>query len=207
MLHGHWRSCTIVPHHMVFPWLATLRPIVASSPFSNFRQLLATKSVETWVSSPAPVHHQAVCASVRNQTTGAACAPQPLALLSRPHGAPPQGPPLARSVAPGRCIFVVACCACLRRRTIAPVCANVRIRRGDPPVLHGHSRPPPQGPPRNVMAFAPHWQPARVLVDSGSEHPPLISQDLADRMGMTGVRAGGATQADGACMPFFDIGC
>jgi len=45
-----------------------------------------------------------------------------------------------------------------------------------------------------------------VLVDSGSEHPPLISQDLADRMGMTGVRAGGATQADGACLPLIDIG-
>ena len=46
-----------------------------------------------------------------------------------------------------------------------------------------------------------------MLVDSGSEHPPLISQDLADRMSMTGVRAGGATQADGACLPLFDIGC
>jgi len=57
------------------------------------------------------------------------------------------------------------------------------------------------------MAVRPHWQPARVLVDSGSEHAPLISQDLEDRMGMTGVRAGGATQADGACLPLFDIGC
>ena len=57
------------------------------------------------------------------------------------------------------------------------------------------------------MAVRPHWQPARVLVDSGSEHPPLISQDLEDHMGMTGVRAGGATQADGACLPLFDIGC
>ena len=43
-------------------------------------------------------------------------------------------------------------------------------------------------------------------MDSGSEHPPLISQDLADRMRITGVRAGGATQADGACLPLFDIG-
>ena len=56
------------------------------------------------------------------------------------------------------------------------------------------------------MAVGPHWQPARVLVDSGSEHPPLISQDLGDRMGMTGVRAGGATQADCACLPLFNIG-
>jgi len=44
-------------------------------------------------------------------------------------------------------------------------------------------------------------------VDSGSEHPPLISQDLPDHMGMTGVRAGGATQADGACLMLFNIGC
>jgi len=52
------------------------------------------------------------------------------------------------------------------------------------------------------MAVGPHWQPARVLVDSCSEHPLLICQDLADRMGMTEVRAGGATQADGACLLF-----
>jgi len=56
------------------------------------------------------------------------------------------------------------------------------------------------------MLVQPHWQPARVLVDSGSKHPPLISQDLTDRMGMTGVRAGEATQADGACLPLVDIG-
>jgi len=57
------------------------------------------------------------------------------------------------------------------------------------------------------MAVGPHWQSARVLVDSGSEHPPLISQDLAVCMGMTGVRAGGATQADSACLQLFDIVC
>jgi len=55
------------------------------------------------------------------------------------------------------------------------------------------------------MAVEPHWQPAQVLVDSDSEHPPVISQDLADRMGMTGVRAGGTTQADGACLQLFNI--
>jgi len=52
-----------------------------------------------------------------------------------------------------------------------------------------------------------YLQPARVLVDSSSEHPPLISQDLADRTGMTGVRTGGATQTDGACLQLFNIGC
>ena len=43
---------------------------------------------------------------VRNRTTGAACALWPLALL--PHGVLLQGPPLARSVAPGRCIFTIS---------------------------------------------------------------------------------------------------
>jgi len=42
-------------------------------------------------------------------------------------------------------------------------------------------------------------------VDSDSEHPPLIRQDLVDRMGMTGVRAGGTTQVDGAYLSLFDI--
>jgi len=47
------------------------------------------------------------------------------------------------------------------------------------------------------MAVGPNWQ---LVVDSGSEHPPLISQDLADCMGITGVRAGRATQADSTCL-------
>jgi len=67
-------------------------------PISNFGQLLAKESVETWFCSPAPVRHRAVCASVRNRTTGAACAPRPLALI--PHGTPPHGPPVARSFEP-----------------------------------------------------------------------------------------------------------
>ena len=49
---------------------------------SNVRQLLAKESVETWVCSPATVHHQAVCANVRNRTTGDACAPRPLVLMT-----------------------------------------------------------------------------------------------------------------------------
>ena len=34
------------------------------------------------------------------------------------------------------------------------------------------------------MSVGPTWERARLLVDSGSEHPPLISQSLADRMGL-----------------------
>ena len=72
---------------------------------SNFGQLLAKELVETWVCSSAAVHHRALCANVRNWTTGAAWAPRPLALLH--HGTPLHGPPVACSVAPGRCIFVI----------------------------------------------------------------------------------------------------
>jgi len=63
------------------------------------------------------------------------------------------------------------------------------------------------GQHHHFIAVGPCWQPARVLVDSGSEHPPLISQDLAVFMGMTGGRAGGATLADSARLPLLDIGC
>jgi len=65
----------------------------------------------------------AVCANVRNRTTGA---PQPIVLL--PHGASLHVPHVACSVTPGRCIFIVAGFARLRRRTVAPVCASVRKR-------------------------------------------------------------------------------
>jgi len=46
------------------------------------------------------------------------------------------------------------------------------------------------------MSVGPAWERARLLVDSGSENPPLISQSLADRMGLHGPLAGGATQAN-----------
>ena len=36
------------------------------------------------------------------------------------------------------------------------------------------------------MSVGPIWERARLLVDSGSEHPPLISQSLADLMGLRG---------------------
>ena len=56
------------------------------------------------------------------------------------------------------------------------------------------------------LAVGPSWEKARLLVDSGSEHPPLISQNLANRMGLTGYRMGGATQADGKVLPLYDVG-
>ena len=45
-----------------------------------------------------------------------------------------------------------------------------------------------------------------VTDDSGSEHPPLISQSLADQMGLRGPLAGGATQANGEYLPLYDVG-
>jgi len=103
------------------------------------------------------VRHRAVCANVHNRTTGAACATRPLALL--PHGALPHGPTVARSVAPGRCIFVVTGFARLPRRTVAPVCASVRKQMTGadcaplPLAILPHGVPP-QGPPL-IRSVAP----------------------------------------------------
>jgi len=79
--------------------------------------------VKTYFCSPATVCHQAACDSVNKWTTGAPCAPWPLALL--PHDVPPWGPPVTRSVAPGLCIFVTAGFARLRQRAVASACASV----------------------------------------------------------------------------------
>ena len=56
------------------------------------------------------------------------------------------------------------------------------------------------------MYVGPAWECARLLVDSGDELPPLISQSLADQMGLHGPLAGGATQANGDYHPLYDVG-
>jgi len=58
----------------------------------------------------------------------------------------------------------------------------------------------------SALAHGPEWEKARLLVDSGTEHPPLISQTLTDRLGLQGPVAGGATQANGAFLPLRDVG-
>jgi len=58
----------------------------------------------------------------------------------------------------------------------------------------------------SALALRPEWEKARLLVDSGSEHPPLISQTLADRLGLQGPVARGATQANGAFLSLRDVG-
>jgi len=43
-------------------------------------------------------------------------------------------------------------------------------------------------------------------VDSGSEHPPLLSQSLVDQLGLDGPVTGGATQANESFLPLKDVG-
>ena len=56
------------------------------------------------------------------------------------------------------------------------------------------------------VAHGSEWAKAQVLVDSGSEHPPLISQNMADQLGLAGPISGEATQADVAFLPLRDVG-
>jgi len=58
----------------------------------------------------------------------------------------------------------------------------------------------------SAMAHGDAWANARLLVDSGSEHPPLISQTLSDTLGLSGPIAVGATQTNGEYLPRRDVG-
>ena len=51
------------------------------------------------------------------------------------------------------------------------------------------------------------WQPAKVLVDSGSQQPPLLSYDFARSLGCRlGGPSGTAAQADGSLIRLYDVG-
>ncbi len=41
------------------------------------------------------------------------------------------------------------------------------------------------------------WRPAKILVDSGSQQPPLMSTSLATEMGLSGIQVDGAECANG----------
>jgi len=43
------------------------------------------------------------------------------------------------------------------------------------------------------LAQGPAWDEARLLVDSGSEHPPLISTRMAAHLGLEGQVVSAAT--------------
>jgi len=54
------------------------------------------------------------------------------------------------------------------------------------------------------VAHCDAWANA-CLVDSGNDHPPLISQTLVDTLGLSGPIAGGVTQTNGEYLPLWDI--
>jgi len=56
------------------------------------------------------------------------------------------------------------------------------------------------------LAQGPSWDKARLLVDSGSEHLPLISTRMANQLGLEGQVVSAATQANGDILPLSDVG-
>ena len=50
------------------------------------------------------------------------------------------------------------------------------------------------------------WRPAKILVDSGSQQPPLMSASLATEMGLTGMQVDGAECANGDILPIYSVG-
>jgi len=56
------------------------------------------------------------------------------------------------------------------------------------------------------LAKGPAWDEARLLVDSGSEHPPLISTRMAGQLGFEGQVVSAATQANGEILLLSDVG-
>jgi len=57
-----------------------------------------------------------------------------------------------------------------------------------------------------VCSAAAPWQEVKVLVDSGSQQEPLMSQDLARRLGLRGVLSATAAQANGQPLPIYSVG-
>ena len=57
------------------------------------------------------------------------------------------------------------------------------------------------------VSQGPAWDEARLLEDSRSEHPPLISTRIATQLGLEGQVVSAVTQANGAILPLSDVGC
>jgi len=57
------------------------------------------------------------------------------------------------------------------------------------------------------LGQGPVWDEARLLVDSGSEYPPLISTRMAAQLGLEGQVVSAATQANDEILPLSDVGC
>ena len=56
------------------------------------------------------------------------------------------------------------------------------------------------------LGQGPSWDEARLLADSGSEHPPLISTRMDNQLGLEGHVVSTATQANGDVLPLLDLG-
>jgi len=57
------------------------------------------------------------------------------------------------------------------------------------------------------VSQGPAWDEARLLEDSRSEHPPLISTRIATQLGLEGQVVSAVTQANGEILPLSDVGC
>ena len=81
------------------------------------------------------------------------------------------------------------------------------LRHADMPSQHqGYVRRQPV-PCRAGSRSSGPWKRAHILVDSGSQQPPLISMEFASTLGVTtGPSRTGAAQAGGAAIPIYDVG-
>jgi len=57
-----------------------------------------------------------------------------------------------------------------------------------------------------TLTKGPSWDKARLLIDSGSEHPSLISTRMANQLGLEGQVVSAATQANSDILPLSDMG-
>ena len=81
------------------------------------------------------------------------------------------------------------------------------LRHADMPSQHqGYVRRPPV-PCRAGSRSSGPWKRTHILVDSGSQQPPLICMEFASTLGVTmGPSRTGAAQAGGAAIPIYDVG-
>ena len=56
------------------------------------------------------------------------------------------------------------------------------------------------------LTQGPAWDEARLLADSDSEHPSLISTHIAAQLGLEGQVVSATTQANGEIPPLSDVG-
>jgi hypothetical protein len=50
------------------------------------------------------------------------------------------------------------------------------------------------------------WRPAKILVDNGSQQPPLMSVTFATDMGLSDIQVDGSECANGDILPVYSVG-